>query len=231
MFCQTGISASILDIDYACFKGDSATSYVEIYASVQRDGLIYKHLDDSLHAAFDMILTIRYQGESMLVDTFSGVDIEVHRDSLKKGQFFPHVFQYFMKPGVYQLQASLFQYSDLAESPISREMVVKQLHSEELSLSDMQLGCNLEQTEDIESQYVKNGIRILPNPTTFYGTQLPMLYYYVEAYGLVYDSTESDSISVFRTVLRADSDLPARTETHCTGSRHPHSRYRRCNTG
>ncbi|RQV99375.1 GWxTD domain-containing protein [bacterium] len=208
--CLTGFASSIASIDYACFRGDTASSYVEIYAAVQRDGLVYMQHDDALQAAFEMILSVEFEGETMLTDTFAGVDTAVHRDSLKSGQFFPHVFQYFMKPGVYQLRASLFQYSELTDDPIRKELVVKSFGQDEFELSDIQFGCSLERTEAVESQYVKNNIRILPNPTTFYGTQLPMFYYYVEAYGLTYDSTAVDSITVFRSILRADSDLPAR---------------------
>lgn len=211
--CLTGYAAKLIEVDYACFKGDSASSFVEIYAAVQRDGLIYTQQDDSLKAAFEMVISIEFDGETMLSDTFSGTDVTAHRDSLKSGQFFPHVFQYFIKPGVYQLRASLYQYSELAEIPLRKELVVRRFEDDDFALSDIQFGCSLEQTDDIASQYVKNGIRVLPNPTTFYGTQLPMFYFYAEAYGLTYDPEHVDSIAVIRSILRAESDTPARAET------------------
>jgi GWxTD domain-containing protein len=213
LFCQAAFAESVVDLDYACFKGDSSVSYVEIYASVQRDGLHYIPYGDSLRAAFEMILLIEQQGETMLSDTFFGVDVAFEQDSLKSGQFFPHVFQYFIKPGVYQLRASLYQNSELTGRVQKKELQARIFGADEFTLSDIQLGCGLDRSDDSESQYVKNGFRILPNPTTFFGTQLPMFYCYAEVYGLVFDSTKVDSFKVFRSILRADSDLPARTET------------------
>jgi GWxTD domain-containing protein len=213
LIAQTSLAASVVALDYACFRGPDETSYVEIYSSIQRDGLTYSVVSDTLRADFMMVLSIGFQNELVLADTFSGTDIAAHRDSIQPGQFFPHVFQYFMKPGEYQLRASLFQNSEIVEDLLNRPINIRSFPPEQFSLSDIQLGCNLEYTDETDSQFIKNGIRILPNPTRFFGTELPVFYYYLEAYGLAFDSTANDSIAVFRTILRGEDDSPARKET------------------
>jgi GWxTD domain-containing protein len=210
---QIGLAASIVALDYACFRGPDEASFVEVYASIQRDGLTY-HLDaDTLRADFTMVLSISFENEIILADTFSGTDFTAHRDSIQPGQFFPHVFQYFMKPGEYQLRASLFQDSVIVEDLLSRPITIRSFTAEQFALSDLQLGCDMEYTDSVDSQFIKNGVRILPNPTRFYGTQMPVFYYYLEAYGLTFDSTSHDSIAVFRTILKGDDETPARKET------------------
>jgi GWxTD domain-containing protein len=210
---QMGLAESIVALDYACFRGPDEASFVEIYASIQRNGLTYYLDADTLRADFTMVLSISFENEVILADTFSGTDIAAHRDSIQPGQFFPHVFQYFMKPGEYQLRASLVQDSVIVEDLLSRPITVRSFTAEQFALSDLQLGCDIEYTDSTDSQFIKNGVRILPNPTRFYGTQMPVFYYYLEAYGLAFDSTSLDSIAVFRTILRGEDDIPARNET------------------
>ena len=210
---HSACAASIVALDAACFRGSDDNTFVEVYSSIQRDGLKYVLAADTLRADFTMILAVDFLGETILADTFSGTDIAVHRDSIQAGQFFPHVFQYFIKPGDYQLRAALYQDSTLLEEPVSKSIIVRSFPEGDYSLSDIQIGCGMEYTDDQHSQFVKNGIRILPNATRFYGTQMPVFYYYLEAYGLAFDSSGHDSVGVFRTIVREENDLPARKET------------------
>jgi GWxTD domain-containing protein len=146
------------------------------------------------------------------VDTFAAIDYAVDIDSMRAGQFFPRVFRYFMKPGEYKLRASLYQYREIPEETAHKTIQVGDYTIDELKLSSVQLGSDLSLSEE-QSFFVKNGYRLVPNPTRFFGTQLPLFYYYVEVYNLSHDEAAQDSLALFRTVYRADREVPVRPET------------------
>ena len=109
--CCGGAKAGyLLDIDHASFRAGDTLGFVEVYASVQRAGLIYRANADTLTADFHLVLEVTQGGQTMLADTFAAQDVrdssELRRSS---GQFFVHVFRFVMRPGTYGLRGSLYQ--------------------------------------------------------------------------------------------------------------------------
>jgi GWxTD domain-containing protein len=120
-----------------------------------------------------------------------------------------------MKPGAYGMRASLFQKDSVARDVVNDTLIVPALHGDSLCLSGVELGTQLELNQP-KSVFVKNGVRIIPNPTRFFGTQLPLFYYYAEAYGLDFDSARVDSYTVIRRIIDEQSGKLARPETRKT---------------
>jgi len=211
----TCLAGTTVDLDHAVFRANDSLSYVEVFASVQRAHLRYADIGDSSRAAFVLKLDVLLDTNVVLSDTFIAVDAVVKTERPSRGQFFPHVFRFVMKPGTYELRASLFQ--DEAElRDVSVDTVgVRVFKADVLTLSDVELGCRMEHSDE-PSQFAKNGILVLPNPTRFYGTDLPMFYYYAEVYGLGFDSSAADSYSVTHRILYAENGAPARPEIRRT---------------
>jgi GWxTD domain-containing protein len=209
-------AGALMDIDYACFRAEDSLSYVEVFASIQRAGLYYQPRGDSSAAEFSVILEVLQDSVSMLADTFAAVDIldtaSVHHSA---GQYFAHVFQLFMKSGVYNLRAAIYQNSSDPRDTYSETLRVPFYKSDTVLISDIELGSDMAFSDE-ESPLVKNGIRLVPNPTRFYGTQMPMLYYYAEAYGLAYDSAAPDSHEVVRRIVDAETGKMAKQESRKT---------------
>jgi GWxTD domain-containing protein len=122
------------------------------------------------------------------------------------------VFRIMMRPGTYGLRASLFQYSPEARDIVVDTLRVPFFPADSLRMSGLELGTRMEYTED-SSRFVKNGVLLIPNPTRFFGTQLPLFCFYAEAYGLDHDSSRADSYVVVRRVLDAESGRPVRPDT------------------
>jgi GWxTD domain-containing protein len=213
-----------LDVDNATFRVSDTLEYVEVYTSVQRSALSYEQVGDSLRAEFQVVLQIRDSGQVAMSDTFDASDMKVvvldtfktadgrdtTRAAVSSGQFFAHIFRLVMKPGAYGLWASLAQKDDVRDI-VEDTLIVPSLGGNELQLSGFELGTKLD-FDQAKSTFVKNGIRLIPNPTRFFGTQLPMLYYYAEAYGLDFDTARVDSYVVSRRVIDAESGNIARPE-------------------
>ena len=192
-------------------EANDSLAFLEIYTSVQRSRLFFHsatdslHPNDSLQAEFRILLELEKPGSPALSDTFSAVDIIENNETASAGQFFPHVFRFVTQPGDYQLRTSLFQYDEQPREVTTNKLHVVTFPRDSLNLSGVELGCDMEFT-DKRSPYTKNGIRILPNPTLFFGTQLPMFYYYAEVYGIKFDSAAVDSYTVHRRIVRAETD-------------------------
>lgn len=201
----------VLDLDAAVFRAEDSLGYVEIYASVQRSGLVYQAGDSGLTAEFLVQLSVIQDTQTVLADTLRAVDELDSADAGElAGQYFTHIFRFFMMPGGYSLRASLYQYNVLRDD-IRDEIRVPVFNDDSLQISGIEPGTRLEFTDDV-SRYVKNGVRMIPNPTRFFGVKLPVLYYYAEVYGLDYNPALSDSYLVVRRVLDAETGLSVRGE-------------------
>jgi GWxTD domain-containing protein len=214
--CRAGYT---LDLDYACFRANDTISYVEVYTSIQRANLIYQRAQDTLVADFHVVMDVLQGAEVALTDTLWARDEvdTVHEPVSPSGQFFTHVFRLMMRPGTYGLRLSLFQYTPEARDIVVDTLRVPFFPLDSLRMSSIELGSRLEYTEE-SSRFVKNGVLVIPNPTRFFGTQLPLFYYYAEAYGLDFDSSRTDSYVVIRRVLDAESGEPVRNDVrkgHC----------------
>ena len=212
--CRAGYT---LDLDYACFRANDTISYVEVYTSVQRANLIYQPARDTLVADFYVVMDVLQAAEVALSDTFWARDEvdTVREPGSPSGQFFTHVFRIMMRAGTYGLRASLFQYSPEARDIVLDTLRVPFFALDSLCVSGIELGTGLEYTEE-SSRFVKNGVLLIPNPTRFFGTQLPLFCFYAEAYGLDYDSSRTDSYVVVRRVRDAETGRPVRADTRKT---------------
>jgi GWxTD domain-containing protein len=205
-----GIAGFVLDLDFASFRANDTLSYVEIYCSIQRSRLLC-HPQDSLKAEFRVALAIADSGTNVLADTFAAADVFEQGERPAEGQFFPHIFKFVMRPGVYAVRASLFQYNDTPRDVVTDSLTVRAFRANEMSMSDVELGCDISFVNE-PSPFAKNGVRLLPNPTRFFGTKLPLFCYYAEVYGFEFDSAATDSYTVTRRILRGETGQAARPE-------------------
>jgi GWxTD domain-containing protein len=211
-----GEAGLAIDLDYACFRGQDSLVYVEIYTSVQRSQLIYFPTDSGFATQFRLVLNVERGGEAIASDTLQGSDTAADSNEFRSGQFFPHVFAFYMKPGQYEAQAVLESESAETAERKALSVAVKPIREDSLAVSDIELACNVEKTDEM-SRFWKNGLRVLPNPVRFYGTQLPLFYYYCELYNLRFSPDSPDSFLVHRQIRTAETgevvrSLPSRVK-------------------
>lgn len=202
------VHAAGIDVDVVYYYGDDTLTYCEIYAGVQRTALVYQHSDsDSVFAKFSIVTTIGRNDTTFMSDTLDTEDHASVSQVQSSGAYFPYIFRYLLEPGKYELNVELLQASGRSDTWKELVLDVPQLHGSN-GVSGLAFGAELSYNAEA-SQFTKNGIRFVPNPSLFYGSGLPMLYYYAECYGLA-DSLPDDSIAVTRTVLLAETNLPAK---------------------
>ncbi len=205
-----------IDLDYACFRGRDSLVYVEVFASVQRSQLVYAQTDSGLAARFRLAMSMVRSGEVIASDTLQGFDMVTDSSELRAGQFFPYVFAFYLKPGHYEAQADLEDETSGVSERKTVSTVIEQASTDSLAMSDIELACLVEKTDEV-SRFWKNGFRVLPNPVRFYGTQLPLFYYYCELYNFRFFPDSPDSFMIHRQIRAAETgtvvrSLPARVK-------------------
>ncbi|MFH1010138.1 MAG: hypothetical protein V1784_02750, partial [bacterium] len=212
---SSALAGMAMDLDYACFRGRDSLVYVEVFASVQRSQLDYVPADSGLAARFRLILTMTLDGGATAYDTLHGFDVVADSAELKAGQFFPYVFAFYMKPGIYEAQAILENAEGEVHERKALALSIEPIRDDSLAMSDIELACHVEKTDEA-SRFWKNGLRVLPNPVRFYGTQLPLFYYYCELYNFRYSPDFPDSFLIHRQLRAAETGTVVRRLPPCT---------------
>ena len=199
-----------IDLDHACYRGRDSLMYVEVFTSVQRSQLHYVKTDTAFVTEFQLILELVHHSETIASDTLHGFDTITDENKLKPGQFFPHLFAFYMRPGHYEARATLKDETGTLIERKTLPLEVKFIPEDSLSISDLELACHIEMTEET-TRFWKNGLQVLPNPVKFYGTQLPLFYYYSELYNFHFSPETPDSFLVERQIRSTETGKIARS--------------------
>lgn len=200
--------AAGIDVDVVYYYGDDSLTYSEVYVGIQRTALVYLHGEsDSLIAQFSIVTSIGRNDTAFISDTLDTEDRSPSTQARTSGAYFPYVIRYLLEPGSYDLNVELLQTSGRADTWKELHLNVPQV-SDSFGVSGIALGAELAYNAE-ESQFWKNGVKFVPNPSLFFGSGLPMLYYYAECYGLE-DGAAEDSVTVTRTVLLAETNQLAK---------------------
>ncbi|MCB9357185.1 MAG: GWxTD domain-containing protein [Calditrichaeota bacterium] len=199
-----------MDVDAVYFYGNDSLTYCEVYVSVQREVLYYATAgEDSVVADFSLIASLSEDGNVFLSDTLDTRDAVSREYEANSGAYFPYTFGYFIRPGEYVLDVTLYQLGGRKVNQVRKALDVPEMNGE-FGLSGIALGAELSYS-DSASSFFRKGVDFTPNPSGLYGSGLPMLYYYLECYGLRTDSLRpDDSISVRRTIYYSESGEPAK---------------------
>ena len=93
-----------------------------------------------------------------------------------------------VEPGKYDAIIKITDTHSGSEGNFLLDMQLAATHSEQLDMSDITLAAKISPDKNTEDRWVKNGLKVIPNPSAVYSISLPMLYYYAEVYNLSYDT-------------------------------------------
>ncbi len=196
-------------VDTAVFKSleDPESSYVEIYFLLSTKSLHFESDPDGFMATllFDAAVTdadsiqrwSRQWQKDILVST---------EEQLEQGYSIFDIVGLLLEPDFYDIDISLTDQGGKKVSSLSGELYVPAFPHEELSLSQLELALDISPTEQA-GDFVKNGVRVLPNPMRSYGIDVPVLYYYAEIYGLKTGPGSDSTYSVRQDILDSAGDL------------------------
>jgi GWxTD domain-containing protein len=176
------------NIDYASFKYDSSSNYVEFYYSFPTSQL--KLTEDEGKPKVEGILHIELKNDS------TGEDI------VNKGWRIPNILKdttlqsrttnligvigFVVPEGKYECLVDGSDFNNQAQKKsIKFSIVEKAFGKKQMTLSGIQLASNIKQDDsDKNSIFYKNTMEVIPLPSDIFGESSPIVFYYGELYNL-----------------------------------------------
>jgi len=207
-----------IDLDHAAFALEDENSLVEFYMSFEAATLVYEGTDQGFLAELPV-------GMAIVRSTQAGMDdspeepvwqdelnlsfLMADTTGLSEGQHFVHQVRAAIPPGEYELQVTVPE--DEANGRVGVEMrrdVLIPDFSEDglVRVSDVTLASSIQQSQERESLFWKNGLMIRPNANQLFGSGLNTLFYYAEVYNLDSQESASGQYTVFTYI--SDANLP-----------------------
>ncbi len=174
------------EFDYAQFGYDSTSNFVEFYYSFNQLSLTINHNDTIDYTEGILHITIE--------DTSTG-EIQVDRDwlishtlndSLNSNNNLIGVIGFVLNQGIYKCNIiGKDRIDSKKQRSISEILEVHPFYQLGMSMGDIQLATNIVQgSENTSSVFYKNTFEIMPIPTSTFGENQPVLFYYTELYKL-----------------------------------------------
>lgn len=175
--------------DFSQFRHRDQQNYLELYYSYNESSLTYVKQEGRYEGAVLMHVLI----SSTLDDS-----VEMNRKfriphlvqdttNLASGKSLAGVIRMIISNDSHRLALETFDDHDKSRSHlVVYELPEKSFEREEIAISDVELSSSIKTAgKDRNSIFYKNSLEIIPNPSRIYGSQLPVLYFYVEAYNLL----------------------------------------------
>ena len=182
----------ILSIDYARYRGDSANTYLEIYYSFSDHGLQFQRTNEGFKTSMIMtaqimnskkdsvILQKRWRVPRTVTDTAGSVS----------AQGLVGVVAMVVPEGEYFLSVK----GQDENQPTNIDSLIYPLHStpvteKTVAVSDVELCSSIKQNTTKDNLFYKNTLEVVPNPSMLFGVGMPVIFYYVEVYNVLKDTS------------------------------------------
>jgi len=172
-----------LTADYASFIGNNNKTYTEVYVAFYQSDLSYQ-VEDSLKVShFSHTLKIS-SGDSIVQSAerhYKNTEkIGISTQNFKQ---FMDVFAFEFKPGIYDLEVTIFDEVAQKRGKYSLSMTIPEFGSN-LAISEIELATRVSKSTKKSNFSNKNNLEIIPHPSRTYGINQPILYFYFEVYNL-----------------------------------------------
>lgn len=178
-----------LDIDFARFFGDEERVFLELYYSIRTDGITYILENEKYIGGVNIFLKI-YDGEKVVDEQeWTVPSVEVDSNIIRVGKTLVGLRAFFLNPGNYQMSIVTVDFNDSTRvDSMVYPLQISMFPSDRDAISDIELCSSIRQIpKDDKNIFYKNTLEVIPNASLFYGSGLPIIYYYFEVYNLLKD--------------------------------------------
>lgn len=168
--------------DISFFRGDSSSTLMEIYYSIDTQSLTKKSVADETFVDAVFNLTINNNaGKSVFTNDWQlKTKLVSNANSRQVGKI-----GILLEPGNYTL---IFDIKDKVDSSnvstTEKNVIVPGITLEKPIVGGLQISTNISPSENKTSMFYKNSYEIIPNPELFYSESIPVLFFYSELYNL-----------------------------------------------
>lgn len=194
-FAQT-IAPSIplrLQVDYARFRGDEKSLYVEVYYAFPHRAITYRSDSAGYHAGLISTLLILKQDSVVFENRWIVPHVVKDSASLGKDVLLAGLSVLGLGSGDYVLK---FVGQDLIDpmrkDSVALNMRIQMLDTHKVILSDLELASSIRPGKK-ESPFYKNTLEVVPNAGAVFSED-NLVYHYAEAYNLLKGDDRSDYV-------------------------------------
>ncbi len=207
-----------LDLDHAAFAFEADQSLVELYLSFEAATLSYAQHEQGFIAELPVDMAVVHSTQAALTgspsepvweDQLNLSFVIADTTGLSEGQHFVHQVRAAIPPGEYELRVSIAEdlESGRASVEMRRDVLVPDFAQTSLvHVSDITLASSIQQSQERDNVFWKNGLLIRPNANQLFGSGLNTLFYYSEVYNLDQVTSNTGRYTVF--TYLADANLP-----------------------
>ncbi len=193
-----------LSIDFARFFGDEERVFLETYYSFRTDEITYVLDNEKYVGGVNIYLQIK-EGEKIIESQeWTVPSVEIDTNIIKVGKTLVGLRAFFLKSGTYSMSilAVDFNNPDRKDS-IYYPLHIAQFPQDRDAISDLELCSSIKQIpKDDNNIFYKNTLEVIPNASLLYGSGLPIIYYYFEAYNLL-NEPKTDKYIVRTSIIDA----------------------------
>ena len=177
------------DMDYATFRATEGLVHLEIYLLVSRAE--FKFLEDGERYKSEHQIDVQVLRNDSLVahDSWERIDRADDLDSILPTQLLPDYSDFILPPGTYNLLVTFSDKNTGISGKRQVELVLTEFKKGELIISDLQLATEIKKVEK-NGIFTKYGRDVIPNASSTYGIEIPVLYIYCEIYNFAVEEGE-----------------------------------------
>jgi GWxTD domain-containing protein len=175
-----------IDADYAVFWNVENQSYIEVYYALNQEGLTFvPGSGDGLTAAALVRMNL-WSDDSLVAADVWRMESAVQDSSEIGLRNMVDALRYAVEPGEYVLKLFARDVNNPANADSALiDISIKPRVAGKLTLSQVELATSIRKAPTGESRvFNKNTLEVIPNPSGLFGAELPILFYYCEAYDL-----------------------------------------------
>jgi len=180
------------EFDYARFKLDENSVYLELYYEIREGDLTPVKGDNGFVIKGNLLIEITdkvkkeitYKKDFPFQDSFAEITDEV------KAKNMVGVLGVSIPKGEYTLKLVVQDLNNRTNSKtVNENLTIAPFDEKNASISDIQLSLGIIREDANKSSiFYKSGLEVTPNPSMMFSNKLPVVYYYVELYNLLTDS-------------------------------------------
>jgi GWxTD domain-containing protein len=200
--------------DYAYFKGDETSVYVEFYYSFMQSGLKFIRTVDGFRAMGMLridITDVSANKDIILKEFHIPLDVK-DTTADERGRNLVGQLNILLKPGNYRMKLFAADFNDTLDNfSGSAELNVQMFSGNNVTISSVQLANNISKSSNTESIFYKNTLEVVPNPALLFGNNISKVFYYTEFYNLKPENITNDYIVVASMLDKNGAELKSET--------------------
>ena len=183
------------DMDYATFRSSKGMVHLEIYLLVPRAEFKFIQDGEKYHSNHNIDVRVLSNDSLLASDNWDRIDRTDDLNSILPTQLLPDFSDFILPPGSYDLLVTVTDKNTGISGNRQVELVLTEYEEGELIISDLQFATNIEEVEK-KGIFTKYGRNVIPNASSTYGIEIPILYIYCEIYN--FESVEGEELSNYQ---------------------------------